>query len=109
MALGPLDIDSPVQTASTPGTDDYLRAWSDWWLALAAQPEQQLALAQNPKAIATLADRGAHDFTKTFKRLTGPPSSPAGSRLRVTAAVRHWAAFVMSGVGQDGPPARKGR
>ena len=30
-----------------PGVDDYLRAWSDWWLGLAARPEQQFALAQS--------------------------------------------------------------
>jgi polyhydroxyalkanoate synthase len=30
-----------------PGVDDYLRAWSDWWLGLSTQPEQQVALAQS--------------------------------------------------------------
>jgi len=30
-----------------PGVDDYWRAWSDWWLGLTAQPEQQVALAQS--------------------------------------------------------------
>ena len=34
----------------TPGVDDYLRAWSDWWLGLATQPERQLALAQSALA-----------------------------------------------------------
>ena len=32
---------------------DYLRAWTDWWLALAARPEQQHALAQGALAAAT--------------------------------------------------------
>jgi polyhydroxyalkanoate synthase len=39
---------------TSPGIDDYLRAWTDWWLSLAARPDQQLALAQ--RALAATAE-----------------------------------------------------
>ena len=39
---------------TAPGSDDYLRAWWDWYLGLAGQPELQLALVQD--AIARGAD-----------------------------------------------------
>ena len=39
---------------AAPGVDDYVRAWSDWWLGLVNQPEQQLALARS--ALAAGAD-----------------------------------------------------
>jgi polyhydroxyalkanoate synthase len=34
------------KASRSPGVDDYLRAWSDYWLGLAASPDEQLALAQ---------------------------------------------------------------
>ncbi len=52
----PVQIAEPQLPASqpaagrSPGVDDHLRAAVDWWLALAARPEQQLALAQGALA-----------------------------------------------------------
>ncbi len=58
MASPQQSVDGESAAASAPpavpGVDDYLRAWSDWWLALATQPEQQLALARS--AVAAAAD-----------------------------------------------------
>ena len=70
---------------TTPGVDDYLRAWSDWWLALAAAPEQQLALAQWPRS--------------PPRSTTGALRSQAAQRARPTACgcARH----------DDGPICRR--
>ena len=83
-------MDSPVQTASTPGTDDYLRAWSDWWQALAAQPEQQLALAQNAIAAGTDAWRYAAAATAhAMVHGDAPPHDPADGNFTANAW-NHW-------------------
>ena len=50
----------------TPGVDDYLRAWSEWCLALAASPEQQLALAQSAARAAIDNWRFAFEATQAL-------------------------------------------
>jgi polyhydroxyalkanoate synthase len=60
----------------TPGVDDFLRAWSDWWLGLSTQPARQLGLAQSALAASVdtwrFALRAAHELS------SGRPS-PHGS------------------------------
>jgi polyhydroxyalkanoate synthase subunit PhaC len=50
-----------------PGVDDYLRAWSDWWLGLAAKPELQIALAQS--AVAAAVDAWRYALAATAQAL----------------------------------------
>jgi len=83
-------MDTQVQTASTPGTDDYLRAWSDWWQALAAQPEQQMALAQNAIAAGTDAWRYAAAATAhAMVHGDAPPHDPGDGNFAANAW-NHW-------------------
>ena len=36
-----------VTSGPSPGVDDYVRAWADWWMSLSSEPERQAALAQS--------------------------------------------------------------
>ncbi|HEV7432433.1 MAG TPA: poly-beta-hydroxybutyrate polymerase, partial [Steroidobacteraceae bacterium] len=55
------DVRSHFASAQrAPGSDDFLRAWSDWWWGLASKPELQIALAQS--AIAAGIDTWRYAF-----------------------------------------------
>jgi len=60
----------------TPGVDDYLRAWTDWWLGLAVQPELQMALAQS--AVAASAASWRYALQATFALMSGE-AAPHGN------------------------------
>ena len=84
-------MDKPVQTVRSPRVDDYVRAWSDWWLALATRPEQQLALAHSAIAASTDAWRYAAAATTHAMVHGGAPSHDhADGNLFAANAWNHW-------------------
>ena len=64
---------------------------------LEALRQAQLALYRHPGEARTLAKLRGPDFDKTVKRVVQPP--PKGERPAKPAAVKDWAAFVLSGPG----------
>jgi CHAT domain-containing protein len=78
----------------------YHHLWEKHEPPLQALRQAQLALYRNPKDIPLLAQaRGRPDFGTTVRRVTQPPANPP-ERAQAPAAVRHWAAFVLSGAGR---------
>ena len=76
----------------------YHELWHEGRPPLEALRRAQLALYRNPKDVATLAKGRGPDFDKTVKRVVQPP--PKGERPARPAAVKDWAAFVLSGPGR---------
>ncbi len=78
----------------------YYHLWEKGEPPLEALHHAQLELYRNPLALSSLAKgRGAADWDDAVKVVTKPPSDPKGSPKR-PAAVRDWAAFVLSGAGR---------
>jgi CHAT domain-containing protein/Tfp pilus assembly protein PilF len=71
----------------------YHEMWNNGKTPLAALREAQLTILRHPERIATLVDRAAPDFNRTIEL-------PAQAVTRLRAPTKHWAAFVLSGVGQ---------
>jgi CHAT domain-containing protein len=76
----------------------YHELWQEGRPPLEALRQAQLALYRNPKDVGTLAKGRGPDFDKTVKRVVQPP--PKGERPTKPAAVKDWAAFVLSGPGR---------
>jgi CHAT domain-containing protein len=67
---------------------------------LEAQRRAQLALHRNPAAVPQLARQRGPDFYVTVRRVSEAPAPAPASRPGSRAAVRDWAAFVLSGAGR---------
>jgi polyhydroxyalkanoate synthase len=66
-------------------SDDYLRAWWDWWVRLAMRPDQQLALATSAMA------KAAESWQFIQQQLSGAPAAEAPSDKRFAgAAWQQW-------------------
>jgi len=78
----------------------YHHLWEKGETPLEALHHAQLELYRNPSSIPTLA-RGvrAGDFSETVQVVTKPPADPKAPPKRA-AAVKDWAAFVLSGAGR---------
>jgi CHAT domain-containing protein len=76
----------------------YHELWQEGRPPLEALRRAQLALYRHPKDVGTLAKGRGPDFDKTVKRVTQP--SPKEDRPAKAAAVKDWAAFVLSGAGR---------
>ncbi len=77
----------------------YHHLWEKGEPPLRALHKAQLGLYLHPQDIATLAKRTAPNLSTTVQRVTKSTASPPGARPQMTADVRHWAAFVLSGPG----------
>ena len=78
----------------------YYHLWEKNEPPLEALHHAQLELYRNPQALSGLAKgRGAADWDDTVRVVTKPPSDPKAAPRR-PAAVRDWAAFVLSGAGR---------
>ena len=70
---------------TAPGSDDYLRAWSDWCLGLATQPERQLALAQDALA------RGVETWQYAMRAVAGQALPHGNTDARFANELwNHW-------------------
>src|SRR5262249_48636605 len=77
----------------------YHQLWKENQPPLEALRRAQLALYRHPQDIAKLARQRGPDFDTTVRRVMQPPPRPeTGGTAR--AAVRDWAAFVLSGAGR---------
>jgi tetratricopeptide (TPR) repeat protein len=72
----------------------YHELWVEGRPPLEALRRAQLALYHHPRDVLALARGRGPDFDQTVRRVTQPPPQPA-----VRAAVKDWAAFVLSGPG----------
>jgi CHAT domain-containing protein len=79
----------------------YHNLWEERQKPLDALRAAQLTLLRHPKAVPELARaRGPKIFGEVVKRLQeSPPESPAAGE-KGPAPVKHWAAFILSGVGR---------
>jgi CHAT domain-containing protein len=78
----------------------YDRLWRQGKPPIEALREAQLALYHQPELVGQLAAaRGTPDFDKLVQRPDPGPGSENPSTAR-HAPVRHWAAFVLSGLGR---------
>src|SRR5262249_9475967 len=84
----------------------YHQLWQENQPPLEALRQAQLALYRNPQDMARLARQRGPDFDTTVRRLTQPPKRN-GPQPGARAAVRDWAAFVLSGAGRCGRPGRR--
>jgi CHAT domain-containing protein len=75
----------------------YHQLWREGRPPLEALRRAQLALYHNPLDVKALATSRGPDFDKTVKRVTQPPVK--GETPKESAAVKSWAAFVLSGEG----------
>jgi hypothetical protein len=73
----------------------YYHLWEKNEPPLMALHHAQLDLYRHPRTVPGLAKRGAIDFDETVREATKAPVD-----ARETAAVRDWAAFVLSGAGR---------
>jgi CHAT domain-containing protein/Tfp pilus assembly protein PilF len=76
----------------------YHQLWVQKRPPLEALRQAQLALYRHPQEVKALARGRGPDFDHTVKRVTQPP--PKAERPGRRAAVRDWAAFVLSGPGR---------
>jgi CHAT domain-containing protein len=76
----------------------YHELWVHQRPPLQALRRAQLALYGHPQEVKALARGRGPDFDQTVKRVTQPP--PKADRPAKRAAVRDWAAFVLSGPGR---------
>jgi CHAT domain-containing protein len=72
----------------------YHELWQEGRPPLEALRRAQLALYRHPRDVPALARGRGPDFDRTVRRVAQPPPRP-GAR----AAVKDWAAFVLSGPG----------
>ncbi len=78
----------------------YYHLWEKNEPPLEALHHAQLELYRNPQGVPALArGRGAADWDETMQVVTKPPADPKAAPQR-PAAVRDWAAFVLSGAGR---------
>jgi CHAT domain-containing protein len=73
----------------------YYHLWEKNEPPLMALHHAQLDLYRHPRTVPGLAKRGAIDFDETVRAATKAPVD-----AKETAAVRDWAAFVLSGAGR---------
>jgi CHAT domain-containing protein/Flp pilus assembly protein TadD len=78
----------------------YHHLWQEQRPPLEALRRAQLALYRNPQAVPLLARQRGPDFDVTVRRVSQAPAPAAEPRSAGRAAVKDWAAFVLSGVGQ---------
>jgi CHAT domain-containing protein len=78
----------------------YYHLWEKGETPLEALHHAQLELYRNPQGVPALArGRGAADWDETVQVVTKPPADPRAVPKQA-AAVKDWAAFVLSGAGR---------
>jgi len=77
----------------------YHHLWQEKQPPREALRQAQLALYRHPQDITRLARERGPDLDTTVRRVTQPPPKTNGPRPSARAAVRDWAAFVLSGAG----------
>jgi CHAT domain-containing protein/Tfp pilus assembly protein PilF len=75
----------------------YHNLWVKGQPPLEALRNAQLALLRHPEEIAALAKERGSPFENVVKRTEQPAAKPAAGK---TAAVKHWAGFILSGLGR---------
>jgi CHAT domain-containing protein len=78
----------------------YHYLWQEQRPPLEALRRAQLALFRNPQAVPLLARQRGPDFDVTVRRVSQAPASAQEPRPVRRAAVKDWAAFVLSGAGR---------
>jgi CHAT domain-containing protein len=78
----------------------YHHLWQEQRSPLEALRRAQLALYRNPKEVPLLARQRGPDFDVTVRRVSLPPAAAQEPRPATRAAVKDWAAFVLSGAGR---------
>jgi CHAT domain-containing protein len=78
----------------------YHHLWQEQRPPLEALRRAQLALYRHPQAVPLLARQRGPDFDVTVRRVSQPPVPAQEPRPVGRAAVKDWAAFVLSGAGR---------
>jgi CHAT domain-containing protein len=78
----------------------YHYLWQEQRPPLQALRHAQLALYRNPKDVPLLGRQRGPDFDVTVRRVSQATSPAPGARPAGRAAVKDWAAFVLSGAGR---------
>jgi tetratricopeptide (TPR) repeat protein len=79
----------------------YHNLWEERQQPLDALRAAQLTLLRHPKAVPELARaRQGKVFGEVIKRVQESPPEPAAAGEKGPAPVKHWAAFILSGVGR---------